>query len=87
MKTRWFTQAELGRYDGQNGVPIFIAYRGIVYDVSNSYQWRGGMHQVMHRAGDDLSGEIALAPHGADLLKKFPVVGMIKSAARRDFGT
>lgn len=30
-----FTPNELAKYNGQNGQPAYVAYKGIVYDVSN----------------------------------------------------
>ncbi len=75
MGQQKFTIADLKKYDGQNGSPAYVAFKGIVYDVSLSYHWRDGKHWVEHRAGTDLTAEMAQAPHGADLLETFPVVG------------
>lgn len=77
VESRTFTIEELRRYDGMNGAPAFIAYRGTVCDVSGSYQWRNGKHQVTHRAGRDLTGGLHDAPHGEDLLNRCPIVGVI----------
>ncbi|NWF77173.1 MAG: cytochrome B5 [Chloroflexi bacterium] len=71
---RTFTEKELKKYDGRNGI-AYIAYRGKVYDVSASYHWRKGIHQAMHRAGCDLTEALEQAPHDPDLLEKFPIVG------------
>ncbi len=51
------------------------AYQGLVYDVSRSFLWHKGKHQAIHTAGSDLTGDLDQAPHGADLLQSFPVVG------------
>jgi len=75
MEKRSFTKKELYRYNGKNGAPAFIAYEGKVYDVSQSFLWQHGRHQVLHTAGTDLTGTLAQAPHGADLLWRFPIVG------------
>lgn len=69
-----FTKEELRKYDGSKGV-AYIAFRGKVYDVSRSFQWRKGTHQVIHRAGCDLTGAFEQAPHGANMLDRFPIVG------------
>jgi predicted heme/steroid binding protein len=74
---RDFTRDELRRFDGTNGTPALIAYRGKVYDVSQSFLWQGGRHEAMHTAGADLTGPLAGAPHGDELLKDFPVVGIL----------
>jgi len=73
---RTFTEDELQKYDGRNGI-TYIAYRGKVYDVSASYHWRKGIHQVMHSAGCDLTETLEQAPHGPDLLDKFPIIGQV----------
>jgi predicted heme/steroid binding protein len=73
-----FTKAELAKYNGKEGMPIYVAHNGKVYDVSKSSLWEGGEHQGMHVAGGDLSKDIADAPHESDVLERFPVVGTIK---------
>ncbi len=80
MAMRKFTRTELGRYDGKNGAPAYIAYQGRVYDVSTSFLWQEGKHQVLHHAGVDLTDALALAPHGADLLERFPVIGVLEES-------
>ncbi|MBN2325045.1 MAG: cytochrome B5 [Spirochaetes bacterium] len=74
---RRFTSEELERYNGKNGRPAYIVYRGLVYDVSESFLWQGGTHQVLHQAGRDLTEELETAPHGPDLLDRCPVIGII----------
>ena len=74
---RTFNEKELAKYNGKNGAPAYIAYNGKVYDVSSSFLWRDGNHQVIHNAGVDLTDSLEQAPHSADLLKKFPVVGTL----------
>lgn len=71
---RTFTREELKRYDGKDG-PAYIAYGGKVYDVSQSFHWKKGKHQVTHRAGCDLTEALKKAPHGPDMLDRFPIVG------------
>ena len=62
------TERELQHYDGARGKPAYIAYAGIVYDVSGSPLWWGGMHQDLHYAGTDLTRTLRKAPHGAEVL-------------------
>jgi predicted heme/steroid binding protein len=69
-----FTREELKKYDGSKGI-AYVAYAGKVYDVSRSFQWQKGVHQVTHYAGCDLTDALKQAPHGADRLEKFPIVG------------
>jgi predicted heme/steroid binding protein len=75
MQRRRFTSAELARYHGRDDAPAFIAYKGKVYDVSGSFLWKGGTHQALHAAGTDLTGHLAQAPHGPEVVRPFPVVG------------
>jgi predicted heme/steroid binding protein len=73
---RVFTREELKKYDGSRGI-AYVAYQGKVYDVSQSYQWKRGVHQIRHYAGCDLTRDMKQAPHNPDLLFRFPVVGTL----------
>jgi predicted heme/steroid binding protein len=46
-----FSSEELAKFDGKNGNPAYVAYKGIVYDVSDSSFWIGGDHLGAHQAG------------------------------------
>jgi len=70
-----FTKQELSHHDGKNSTKPYIAYNGIVYDVSDSFHWKDGKHQVFHQAGEDLTEALQQAPHGEDLLKRVPIIG------------
>ncbi|MDF2631990.1 MAG: cytochrome b5 [Caproiciproducens sp.] len=72
-----FTKDELKKYDGQNGNPAYVAVNGTVYDVTNVPQWNGGSHHGL-TAGQDLTKEIANAPHGTSVLANLPVVGKLQ---------
>ncbi len=72
-----FSLEELKKYDGSQGIS-YVAYRGKVYDVSKSFHWKKGVHQVSHKAGQDLTEALKDAPHLPDLLFKFPVVGQLE---------
>jgi len=75
-----FTREELALYNGKNGKPTYVAYKGKVYDLSASFLWKDGNHQVLHNAGTDLTLAIEQAPHGVEALERFPVVGILRSA-------
>jgi predicted heme/steroid binding protein len=77
LAMRRLTREELSQYNGRDGCPAYIAYDSKVYDVSKSFLWKKGRHQVLHTAGVDLTTELAAAPHGEDMLERFPVVGML----------
>jgi len=68
----------LAQYNGKNGKPIYVAYKGKVFDVSTSFLWKDGKHQALHMTGRDLTNSLKDAPHGVDVLKRFPVVGTLR---------
>ncbi|NWG09811.1 MAG: cytochrome B5 [Nitrososphaerales archaeon] len=72
-----FTKEELNEYNSV-GRPAYVAYKGKVYDISESLLWEGGNHQGEHFAGRDLTDEMEKAPHEADVLKRIPIVGELK---------
>ncbi len=76
-----FDGAALGECDGSGSKPACVAVDGSVYDVSGSKLWKGGQHMKRHRAGRDLSGDIAAAPHGKEVLERVPCVGTMKKEA------
>ncbi len=71
-----FTAKDLAAFDGRNGNPAYVAYNGVVYDVSNSGMWAGGDHEGMHQAGQDLTSDHDDAPHDV-LVTGFPEVGRL----------
>lgn len=77
-----FTEEELAQYDGKNGNLVYVAYKGKVYDVTESFLWRNGIHQVLHNAGVDLTDALEQAPHRDDVFEKFPVIGVIHTRSR-----
>jgi predicted heme/steroid binding protein len=67
---RNFTERELQKYDGRRGQRIYIAYDGIVYDVTEAALWRTGQHQDLHFPGVDLTRSLRKAPHGAEVFAR-----------------
>lgn len=74
---RSLTKEELALYNGKDGAFAFIAYEGKIYDVSSSFLWQKGRHQILHSAGMDLTRCLDQAPHGADMLERAPVIGIL----------
>ena len=74
---RPFTIAELARYDGKEGRPAYIAFKGKVYDATNSRLWRNGKHGTAHFAGADLTEDFANAPHSEEMLARLPILGYL----------
>jgi predicted heme/steroid binding protein len=85
-KLKEFTLEELAKYNGKDVKTAYVAYQGIVYDVSNSDLWKNGDHKG-HHAGKDLTEEISKAAHGPGVLTGFPVVGTLKNDSNSDFIT
>jgi len=74
---RQFSIAELSQYDGKDGRRAYFAYKGKVYDASNSRLWRGGKHASTHVAGIDLTEALLKAPHHEEILARLPIVGYL----------
>lgn len=71
------TEMELREYNGERGRPAYIAYDGIVYDVSDAPNWRRGMHRELHYAGLDLTRSLRKAPHDARVFQRVRRVGVL----------
>jgi len=77
------TPEELHSFDGKEGRPAYIAYKGIIYDVTASKLWKGGSHLVKHLAGHDFTDILKTAPHGEDKILSMPQVGKLISSSER----
>ena len=72
------TLEELAQYNGQDGMPAYVAIDGDIYDMSAIAPWAGGKHNG-HIAGTDLTEDLKTrSPHGVRVLKILPKVGKIK---------
>jgi len=70
------TEKELEKCDGTGGNPCYVAYKGDIYDVTESPLFIDGMH-FEHYAGADLTEALADAPHAGDVLLEFQIVGTL----------
>jgi predicted heme/steroid binding protein/uncharacterized membrane protein len=73
-----YDEKRLAGCDGSDGKRACVTVDGVVYDVSASKLWKGGLHMKRHRAGRDLSADIAAAPHGREVLEKVQRAGTLK---------
>lgn len=69
-----YTKSQLALRNGQDREEVWIAFKGVIYDVTKSRLWRKGMHYE-HWAGQDLTDELVDAPHTERVFERFPVVG------------
>ncbi len=67
---------QLSLRNGQDHHLIWVAYKGLVYDVTNSRLWLKGKHYE-HWAGQDLTQELADAPHGTGVFNRFQCIGQL----------
>jgi predicted heme/steroid binding protein len=74
---RKISKDELAQNNGKEGKPAYIAFKGVVYEVSESAFWMEGDHMGAHDAGKDLTEEIELAPHREETLQKVKQVGVL----------
>ena len=70
MAERIFTERELKTYNGERGHPVYIAFGGVVYDVSDCPKWHTGFHEQLHFAGFDLTRSLHKAPHAAEVFTR-----------------
>jgi predicted heme/steroid binding protein/uncharacterized membrane protein len=69
---------DLSKFDGKEGNPVYIGHQGRVIDVSASKLWKGGLHMNRHHAGNDLTTDIQAAPHGLEVLNRYPQVALLR---------
>jgi len=75
-ETKKFTHNELSQFNGKNGKPAYVGYKGKIYDLTDSSAWIDGDH-LGHVAGQDLTEEMEIAPHGEEVMEKMKVIGVL----------
>lgn len=71
-----YTRSQLSLRNGVDKEEIWIAYSGVIYDVTRSRLWKNGTHYE-HWAGQDLTDELKDAPHTERVFEKFEVIGIL----------
>jgi predicted heme/steroid binding protein/uncharacterized membrane protein len=79
-----FDLKSLSQFNGKEGQPFYIAHKGRVFDVSASKLWNTGLHMKRHAVGHDLTTDIEAAPHGPEVLDRYPQVGTLKMKKEAD---
>lgn len=74
---RIYSKQQLALRNGQDRPEIWVAFEGIIYDVTDSKLWKKGMHYE-HWAGQDLTEELPDAPHTAKVFEKFQAIGQLE---------
>ena len=72
-----YTRSQLALRNGQDKPEIWIAYKGVIYDVTESRLWRNGKHYE-HWAGQDLTDELKFAPHTVRVFERFKSIGKLE---------
>jgi predicted heme/steroid binding protein len=70
------TLAELRLNTGVRSTRKWIAFEGVVFDVTDCPKWLGDMHERLHFPGQDLTTELPDAPHTEKVLSR-PCVKII----------
>jgi len=71
-----YTKGQLALRNGQDKPQVWVAYKGIIYDVSESRLWKNGKHYE-HWAGQDLTHELVDAPHTESVFERFKAIGRL----------
>lgn len=79
MELPEYTLQQLALRNGQDREEIWVAFEGIIYDVSESRLWKSGKHYE-HWAGQDLTRELKDAPHTQGVFKRFKAIGRINNS-------
>lgn len=72
-----YSKSQLALRNGTDKEEIWVAFQGKIYDVTLSKLWKNGKHYE-HWAGQDLTEELADAPHSEKVFEKFEVVGVLE---------
>ena len=75
--------AKLRLFNGDDEERMYVAYDGIVYDVTDCPKWQVGLHEGQHFPGQELTDELEKdAPHGDEVFQHpcVKVVGRLVDA-------
>ena len=72
-----YSKQQIALRNGQDKPEIWIAFEGLIYDVTKSRLWLRGKHYE-HWAGQDLTEELKEAPHTKSVFLQFLIIGRLK---------
>ena len=72
-----YTRQQLALRNGQDKPEIWVAFQGVIYDVTSSRLWKNGKHYE-HWAGQDLTNELKDAPHTETVFENFEAIGHLQ---------
>ena len=72
-----YTRQQLALRNGQDKPEIWVAFQGVIYDVTSSRLWKNGKHYE-NWAGQDLTNELKDAPHTEKVFEKFEAIGHLQ---------
>lgn len=81
------TKEQLKEFNGKDGKPAYIGYKGKVYDISKSDFWAGGEHMGRFKAGEDLTDSIDMSPHGEKNVFRFEAVDTLEDGITQEANT
>lgn len=81
------TKEQLKEFNGKDGKPAYIGYKGKVYDISKSDFWPGGEHMGRFKAGEDLTDSIDMSPHGEKNIFRYEVVDTLEDGTVQETNT
>jgi predicted heme/steroid binding protein len=73
-----YSRSQLALRNGHDRPEIWVACHGLIYDVTHSRLWRNGMH-YQHWSGQDLTAELAAAPHDERVFDRLKPIGRLKA--------
>lgn len=77
------TSHQLLSFNGSEGRAAYFAYKGQIFDVSQSKFWKNGSHFGRHKAGVDLTDMLKQAPHEEEKIYEMHRVGKLSAAEEK----
>jgi predicted heme/steroid binding protein len=78
---RIVSKSELRRSTGERGTRMYVAYIGLVHDVTDCLRWKSGLLEGLHFPDQDLTADLVKALYQVEVFKHpcVAVVDMLES--------